>query len=279
VAASLQAEVLCFDCNDHVGVHAAGRSLALCRRLRDEIAAKADVVFAVSENLVAEMKGVAPTGRLWLLPNGVSDAWFARRPEDVPEIRRSKVRGRHVAGFVGSLYEWVDLDLIAKCAEELGDFDFVLVGPRRLGVSARRLAARANVLLVGPKPFDELPSWIAGFDVCLVPFKRGVVNDMADPLKLYEYCALGKPVVSTCLPGGPQRPPFCCFVDSAEQFVRAVRRSVAEDTNERAEARIDFARANTWRRRAEQLLMAVHECGAGPRRRSPAGDGRGADGG
>lgn len=269
VAAALGADVLCYDCNDHVSIHAPRWPAAVRNRWHRELLSAADVVTVVSPALRAECARTVDPSRLHLVPNGVDEGWFAEPVTPIPASRSAGGTDRPVAGFVGSLYEWVDLALLQRCAESLPEIDFIIVGPTRLGVSLSRLESIPNLRRIGPQPYSQVRRWIAAFDVCLVPFKRDVINDMADPLKLYEYCALGKPIVSTCRAGSVEPPPACYFAESAGQFIGAIRRALEEDSAERAADRVAYARANTWRRRAEQLVAAVRgrwqrDQGSGP---------------
>jgi glycosyltransferase involved in cell wall biosynthesis len=115
---------------------------------------------------------------------------MAARPEDLPV--------GPVIGFFGLVSEWVDQDLIVTLAREIPDAQIVLIGAA--DVSVDRLEAVSNIHILGPRPFQELPRYIAHFSVGIIPF---VINDLThavNPIKLREMLAGGCPVVSTPLP-------------------------------------------------------------------------------
>jgi glycosyltransferase involved in cell wall biosynthesis len=136
-----------------------------------------------------------------LVPNGVELAHFAAaaRPETpiAPEV---EALPRPVVGFVGTLQYWIDFDLVRFLALARPRWSFVLVGSRgRLG-RVERVEGLPNVRLLGARPYRDLPGFLRGFDVCLNPYVLDDVARHASPLKLYEYLAGGKPVVSVDMP-------------------------------------------------------------------------------
>mgnify|MGYP006276756335 FL=1 len=158
--------------------------------LERRLAARADVVFAASEELTGRFSG----SRAIYLPHGVDTDLFARpapRPSDLPE-------GGPVAGFYGSLSAWLDLDLIAEAADTLPDWQFVLIGPERTDLSA--LKARANIRLLGPRDHAALPGYLQHWDVSMIPFRDTPQIRACNPLKLREYLAAGTPVAVTDFP-------------------------------------------------------------------------------
>jgi glycosyltransferase involved in cell wall biosynthesis len=106
-----------------------------------------------------------------------------------------------VAGFVGQINDRMDIRLLEAIAER--GRSLLLVGPRNPAFEPRRfdtLLRRRNVCWVGPKPFDELPSYLRSIDVGIVPYGDIPFNRGSFPLKTLEYLAAGRPVVATDLP-------------------------------------------------------------------------------
>jgi hypothetical protein len=138
--------------------------------------------------------------------------------------------------------------------------DFILVGPQRRGVSLHQLTRLANVRWVRPCSYSEVPSWIERFDVGMIPFRRNRVSALADPIKLYEYCALGKPVVSTVAyqVGGQPAPIHVAATEGA--FIQAIHELAHDRDPDGRAARICFARQHTWERRAQELLDLCLSC-------------------
>jgi glycosyltransferase involved in cell wall biosynthesis len=108
------------------------------------------------------------------------------------------VPGGPVIGYVGALHRHLDLGLVAAVARARPDWTWVFVGP--VLRSVRELEALANIHIIGARPHPELASYIAAFDVCVVPYLKTAYTETVVPTKVREYLAMGKPVVSTDLP-------------------------------------------------------------------------------
>lgn len=103
-----------------------------------------------------------------------------------------------VIGYIGGLHRHVDFDLIVKMANARPDWSWVFVGP--LQASTEKLDGSRNIYLEGAKPHEELATYLQRFDVCIVPYLRSEYTETVVPVKVNEYLAAGKPVVSTDLP-------------------------------------------------------------------------------
>src|SRR5262249_3752618 len=125
------------------------------------LVAHADLIIAASKILAARF----PAGRTLHLPHGVDVDRFATPAPRAPD----EPQGRPIAGFYGSLSDWIDIDMIAKAARDLPDWWFVLIGPEHTDTGA--LKALSNVRLLGPRPHDQLPSHIQHWTVAMIPFR------------------------------------------------------------------------------------------------------------
>jgi len=253
VVKELPAAVRCYDYLDHVEVQAGPSRIEAFQKWDDELLGLSRLVTTVSEPLRRQLATRCSADVVHLLPNGVCSEWIESSP--LPANRRSLTPRpeKPIAGFLGAVFEWVDVELIAEVSRRLPDMEFVIVGPTRRGLSINRLRALPNIRCHDPVPFEKVPAIVGAFDVCLIPFKRNLISEYADPLKVYEYCALGKPVVSTVLfnAGGPEPP--ISVAATPDAFAGAIRASLAEPLSER-KRRIDFARRHTWRSRAERFV-------------------------
>jgi glycosyltransferase involved in cell wall biosynthesis len=186
LAGALGAKVLVYDVMDDL-TSFLGASQALVlqhqRALRE-----ADVVFAGGRTL---HRNVAVHRRdAWLFPSGVEPAHYARAEHH----RRRHLRP--VAGYVGVIDERLDLDLIARVAAELPDWDIELVGPVAK-IDEASLPTAANLHYRGPQPYERLPEVMGGFDVAMMPFALNAATRSISPTKTLEYLAARLPVVST----------------------------------------------------------------------------------
>ena len=240
-----------YDCIDHVDVHAPRPELRpLFRRWEDELVQRASAAIASSGHLKQSILAKRPDIPITLIRNGVDSEWFRRsakrfgRPTDLPSSDE-----RPLIGFVGALYEWLDTKLIQKVAAAMPEFDFVFVGPQ----DGRSNFPRApNIHALGFRPYEQVPAYIAAFDVCWIPFRQGLVATAANPVKLYEYLSLGKPVVTTPVADIDSFEGLLSVGTTEEGIVTLLRKTASEEANS-ASARIDFADRNSWKSRARAM--------------------------
>jgi glycosyltransferase involved in cell wall biosynthesis len=113
------------------------------------------------------------------------------------------------------------------------------------------------VFLLGRKPVEEVPAYVRGFDVGLMPYQRTLETLHISPLKLYEYLALGKPVVSTDIPAAIRCAEHVAIAGDAAEFEKACASVLGGRARETREARIRFASQNTWDARIDQVAALV----------------------
>jgi glycosyltransferase involved in cell wall biosynthesis len=136
----------------------------------------------------------------------------------------------------------------------------VLVGPDHLSTSdQRRLDACGNVHRIGPIPYDQVPDYMRAFDVSIVPHLVTPFTESLNPIKLWEYLAAGKPIVSTNVAGFRNYPSHVRIAANAEEFLREVAGALSEDSD-RAEARQSEARANSWDSRISEVMRVIASC-------------------
>jgi glycosyltransferase involved in cell wall biosynthesis len=188
------------------------------------------------------------------VPNGYDPELFWPR---LPlETDMTGVARRPTVGFVGTLFDFIDYPLIADTARRIPEADFVLLGhlesnPARVA----ELLALPNVMHVDLVPRDRVPDRIAGFDVCVAPFRQDAVSRSVSPLKIYEYLAMHKPVVCTPMEG-LEHEPIARFIDFAvepgEFSSLVVKRLVSWPIDR--EALDEALRECTWDRRFASVL-------------------------
>jgi len=175
-----------------------------------------------------------------------------------PMIGRERPR----LGFVGNLEDRVDPEVVKALADGPGSLTFV--GPASLGASELRHFEEWGCFLEGPVPYGEVPSWLAGFDIAVVPYRRSELVRSSRPLKLLEYVAAGLPVVSTDIPAARELDPHVSVARDARDFVRLVehfwahRAQLVDNVAMRLE-RVAVARPHSWLRRAEELSRLVDD--------------------
>jgi len=163
---------------------------------------KADLVFVTSQTLYEDKKRFRQKD-IHLFENVVDVGHFlkfaggAELPDDMKNIPRP------IIGYQGNISSYkTDLKLVEHVARARSDWSIVLVGPVGWGdpdTDVASLRSLKNVYFLGRKGFDELPKYVVNFDVCIIPFQVNESTNKSFPMKLFEYFACGRPVVSTAL--------------------------------------------------------------------------------
>ena len=170
-----------------------------------ELVDKADRIIAVNDELASRF----PAEKVMVLTHGVDTQLFtspALRADDLPRD------GRPIAGFYGSLSEWIDIDMIAKTARVLPGWNFVIIGEACVDIS--ELEALPNVYLLGARPHHELPRYSQHWSVSMLPFRNNRQIQACNPMKLSEYLAAGSPIVSIDFPAIA---PYKRYIDIIEE--------------------------------------------------------------
>ncbi len=198
------------------------------------------------------------------LPNGVEDWRFMDTPigapndPDLAELRRE---GKPIAGYYGSLAQWFDYDLLDEIARMRPDWNFLLVGPTldtSLKKHRRNILKRSNVRWIGYRAYTELPNYLSVFDAATIPFVINEVTLSTSPLKLYEYFAGGKPVITTAMPEC-QAFPEVHAVGNALEFSTALDVALREGRNETFQNRLRaVVKENSWSSRVRLVLEHLH---------------------
>jgi uncharacterized SAM-binding protein YcdF (DUF218 family)/glycosyltransferase involved in cell wall biosynthesis len=221
---------------------------------------EADLVFVTSERL-RERAGQF-TDRVHLFPFGVSFERFEQvreSPDPLPDdVRRLK---RPIVGYMGGLHQWVDQALVAAVASRLPGVSFALVGPPQTDVST--LERCPNVTLFGQRPHADVPRYVKGFDVGIVPYRLTEYTANVYPTKLNEYLVMGLPVVATDLPEirrfNAQHGGLVSVAGDAEAFAAAIERSLAPSSEADVARRIEVAHENSWASRIAAMRTLIDE--------------------
>jgi glycosyltransferase involved in cell wall biosynthesis len=215
------------------------------RRVRSHhpaVIERADIVMASAPNLISKYKSERPD--ILLVENGVEPSRFRAnlpRPDVLEQIARPMV------GYHGAVARWFDFDLFESVAELLPSYEFVIVGPID-GDAKNRVQGFAelpNVHVIGAVPSDEIPLYVASFDVGIIPFVVDELTRGVSPLKMYEYLAARVPVVSTPLPVCEAHP-VVRTASTPGPFASEVQAAMEDRTAAFDEAAATAADAASW---------------------------------
>lgn len=262
-AEAARASVTVYHCVDDYAANP-GVPAALVRRLERQMVERADLVFATSRPLADRLATMGTETHC--LPNVADVAHFATAgdaatvvPDDIAKISQPRI------GFVGNLAGYkVDLSLLRRIAEQRPGWSLVLIGPVGWGDPGTDLAALGrmpNVHLLGPRPYEQLPAYLKGMDVCLlVPPVDSATAASSFPLKFWEYVAAGRPVVgrwTDALSEMAGRDALCKLVREDGDFVAAIEAAMASDGPAARAARVDACRGQTWEERIDRMLGLI----------------------
>lgn len=190
---TLTPKAVVFDVMDELSAFADAPPDLLNRE--EKLLKKADLVFAGGRSLYEGKKDRHPN--VYFLASSVDIAHFAKARQSPPEPADQKDIPHPRFGFFGVLDERIDWDLLAAVADLKPDWQWIMVGPVSGKISESVLPQRPNIHYPGGKDYAELPAYLAGWDVAIMPFAINDATRFISPTKTPEYLAGGKPVVST----------------------------------------------------------------------------------
>jgi len=211
----------------------------------------ADLTIFVNRNLYEEEHHECK--KAFYLDHGVDFELFTKamktptRPDDITHIPEP------IIGFFGSFGEHItDIALLEKVVELLPNMSFVFVGQSTQGCA--RLGARKNVWMLGQKPYEEIPHYGKCFDVAIMPWLQNQWIEACNPIKLKEYLALGKPVVSTPFPELQKYSDVVYQATAPDQFAEYILKALSEDNLKRVILRTRKVQTASWDGKAKLVL-------------------------
>lgn len=239
-------DFLVYDCIDYPGERFAhwGRGV---KELRE----KADVIFVTSNSLYNYNKDYL--NKTFVCKNGVDFELFAEansrnliQPKDLINIKKP------IVGYIGAVADWIDWRLIHYLAET-GRFSLVFVGPL-FGLKQIPIVSK-NVHFLGRKDYSVMADYLSCFDVCMIPFRKSKLTDACNPIKMYEYLSMGKPVVTTDLE--ECRMNMIKYSKSYQKFYRNILDCLGPQNKEEIQSRISFAKENSWENRVNDIRTII----------------------
>jgi glycosyltransferase involved in cell wall biosynthesis len=217
---------------------------------------RAGVTLSSSETLVPALPPSAT--KTVLVPNACDPDHFRPEGPTAPELEATR---RPILGFIGTASRRaLDLDLLEDIARRRPDWSLVIVGRYEEPVRSR-LAVYDNVTFLGERPYESLPAFVRAFDVCTIPYRVGGNLDYVFPKKLFEYLAVGRPVVATPLPELHRFSRYVRLAATVDDFVDGVELSLLEGVCDgddlAAQARRAVALENTWEHRGRIVRRVV----------------------
>ena len=241
-----------YDCHDWLAGFA-GMSRDIVA-LEGSVFQAADLVLFSSEGLLAKFRDEVPRKCL-LVRNGVAAGRF--------QVTRSASPGPLVAGYVGALDSWFDIEAVRQSALANPKCRFILAG-RVEFQSISQLKSLPNVELIGEIPYARVPDLLATFHVGMIPFKINDLTSMTNPIKLYEYFSCGLPVVTSPIPEAQSMNGLVYQAANPADFAMQITRALEEDDAPRRARRREIAVRESWSARAHIIGAEFNALLTGP---------------
>ena len=266
----IDATSVVYDCMDELSGFRFAPSAV--RQLEQRLIDRADVVFTGGRSLFEAKRDRHP--RTFLFPSSVDAAHFGKarshtiEPPDQAAIARPRI------GYFGVIDERIDLELIGAVARARPSWQLVMVGPLAK-IDESELPRAANIHWLGLKQYEELPAYLAGWDVAIMPFALNESTRHISPTKTPEYLAGGRPVVSTPIhdvvhPYGEKG--LVAIARDAGEFVASVEATLHADRGALLSRADRFLASQSWDATWRQMEQLVDELSVGRRERVPAVD-------
>ena len=160
----------------------------------------------------------------------------------------------HVLGYIGAIDQRIDLNLLKDLAQALPDYKIEMLGPLKVEVSNEM---PSNVVFLGARPQSEIPDIAKKWDVCIIPFVKNQLTKAIYPLKINEYLAMGKPVVTTDFSDLSDFEQLISITETNKDFIAATKKELRYNNRMKIQKRIEFSLQNSWESRAKSFSLAL----------------------
>jgi UDP-galactopyranose mutase len=265
----LKPKAVIFDCMDELS--AFKNAPATLKEREAELFRRADLVFTGGQSLYEAKRDHHHS--VHAFPSSIDADHFMKarvlssEPADQQSIPHPRI------GFFGVIDERLDIDLLDKVAQLKPDWQLVVIGPV-VKIDPNDLPRHDNIHYLGGKSYKELPAYLSGWDVAMLPFARNDSTRFISPTKTPEYLAAGCPVVSTSIrdvvrPYGQKG--LVHIADTAEEFVAAIEAALNSNSSQRLMTVDAFLKQMSWDRTWSQMNELIEDVIAG-RSESDEGD-------
>lgn len=245
-----------YDCMDELSLFK--NAPAELKDLEKRLIAKSDVVFTGGHSLY-EAKKQQHTN-MFPFPSSIDKSHFVKaRTNKVQPADQAQVEGIKL-GFYGVIDERFDINLIKAVADARPEWNFMLIGPV-LKINREHLPKNKNIHYLGQKSYEQLPAYLSGWDVALIPFMLNDSTKFISPTKTPEYLSAGKPVVSTAIrdvvnPYAKNKLVHISY--TAEDFIDAIELELNNKNRKEWLAKVDsFLAKNSWDNTCESMLTCI----------------------
>lgn len=217
------------------------------------IGERADCIFGVSEPLLRELFPTHPRAKC--IPNGVDAALFS--PGVAVNARIASLPSPRI-GYLGVIEERFDVDLVEGVAEGRPEFSLIIAGMIWNPLIRKRLLRHPNITLIDHYVSgQDVPALVNAFDVVMIPHLQNALTAGMNPMKIYEALALGKPIVSTPVPGVEMFPDLIRVAEGPENFAELLQEEYQTDSPEKRRARRERILHESWESRVSAMAQEM----------------------
>ena len=247
-----------YDCVDEWSAFKGMLKKRIIQEFEKRLLLNADLVIVTAQPLYESKKKVARN--IYLVPNAAEPAHFAKASLEETEVPQEIAQlKKPIIGFVGSIQYWIDFDLIRYIALARPHWTIVLIGPVGRLAKVEKLNDLPNIHLLGKKDYERLPNYLKAFDVCINPFIMDEVGENVSPLKLYEYLATGKPIVSVNMPEAEKFGELVRIGHTKEDFLSQLEEALNESNPDLAFKRMQISHQHSWDKRFDVLNEIIEK--------------------
>jgi glycosyltransferase involved in cell wall biosynthesis len=231
-----------------------GRKRNVMQAQEADLLQNADRVFVHTEDLRRLYQPITHHP-ITLVPSAADVAHFQSTNAIHPDI---SALPRPRLGVSGTLDARLDVSLLNTIACSHPEWHIILIGKVRSGrVDLAPLQTLPNIHILGPRLFADLPALLNGMDALLIPYLHNELTEYISPIKLYEYLAVGKPIITIDLPGVRPLHEWVSLAKNQLGFIQAVELAIAEDDPQRYTARRKAALEHSWEARVELMWDVI----------------------
>lgn len=252
--------VLCYDEVSHSPIFTK-KQQQLIREFEEKLLKKADLVFCTSNELYKNKVKINQNSHF--IPNAIESDFIDKTIGNNTYVDINNIPKPRI-GYIGKINIRLDFELIHNIAKNKPEWHWIFIGPVEFSADKKlmnKLKYFKNTHFIGEIPHFEIPKYLKYLDVLTIPFVLDEYTKNMNPLKLYQYLACGKPIVSTNLPEvaefSRQHPDILKIADNKEKFIEYIELSLKEKNPELIQKRINLAKNNTWNKRTEVISNII----------------------
>lgn len=252
----LRPDMVVYDCMDELSAFKFAPPSLL--GLEVELLTLADIVFTGGKSLFNTKKG--RHANVHLFPSSIDQQHFGKAKEIIEAPVDQQDIPAPLLGFFGVIDERFDIELIAEVARQRPAWQFVLIGPV-VKIDPGALPRGSNIHYLGSKSYEELPQYLAGWDIAMIPFALNESTRFISPTKTPEYLAAGVPVISTPIldvvdPYGKEG--LVRIAGDSSEFIRAAEELFGRGKDEDWENKVAVHLSlSSWNKTVEEMTKQL----------------------